>query len=285
MKNDRSKAKNNWQFIMLLVSSFHYALCIVHYALILRMRYFIRLAYKGTNYCGWQVQPNANTVQAELEKALTLLLGKTIEVVGCGRTDTGVHASDYYAHFDYNQQIDTAHLLYRLNKFLPNDIGIKDIFRVNEEAHARFSATAREYKYYISKIKDPFTQGQSWFYYGKLDVDLMNEAAGFLLTINDFKAFSRGNTDVKTTLCNVTYARWEELENKLVFTIVANRFLRNMVRAVVGTLAEVGRGKISIEEFKQIANSLDRKEAGESAPAEGLFLNRIEYPKEVTCQL
>lgn len=246
-----------------------------------KMRYFIRLAYKGTAYCGWQVQPNANTVQAELEKALSLLLGETIEVVGCGRTDTGVHAADYYAHFNYNQEIDTGHLLYRLNKFLPNDIGIKELFKVNEDAHARFSATAREYKYYVSKIKDPFAEGQSWHYHGKLDVALMNEAAAYLLTIDDFKAFSRGNTDVKTTLCNVTHAHWEEQGHILIFTIVANRFLRNMVRAVVGTLTDVGRGKMSIEEFKQIANSLDRKEAGESAPAEGLFLNRIEYPKEI----
>lgn len=246
------------------------------------MRYFIRLAYKGTNYCGWQVQPNANTVQAELNKALSLLLNEDIETLGCGRTDTGVHAADFFAHFDSAHDIDAPRLVYRLNKFLPHDIGIKEIFRVNDEAHARFSATAREYKYYIDRTKSPFTEGLAWYYYADIDVDLMNEAAAYLLTVDDFKAFSRGDTDVKTTLCNVTYAKWDEVNGQLVFTIVANRFLRNMVRAVVGTLVDVGRQKITIGEFKQIVESQNRSLAGDSAPAEGLFLNRIDYPKEIT---
>ena len=245
------------------------------------MRYFIRLAYKGTNYCGWQVQLNANTVQAELDKALSLLLSGKIETLGCGRTDTGVHAADFFAHFDCEKEIDAAQLVYKLNKLLPNDIVIKEIRPVKDDAHARFDATAREYKYYVTRSKNPFTQGMAWYYFADLNVAAMNEAAAYLLTIEDFKAFSKAHTDVKTTLCKVTVAQWTEENGQLVFTIAANRFLRNMVRAIVGTLTDVGRGKITLEEFKQIAQSLDRKEAGESAPAEGLFLTRIDYPEEI----
>lgn len=245
-------------------------------------RYFIRLAYKGTNYNGWQVQPNAPTVQAELEKSLSLIIRKEIEIVGCGRTDTGVHASDYYAHFDFEQGIpDTAELVYKLNKFISPDIAIKEIVEVNPEAHARFSATQRVYEYKIVKQKNPFTQGLAYYYFGNLDIDAMNKAAAILLDIKDFKAFSKAHTDVKTTLCDVTLAQWEEKDDILVFTISANRFLRNMVRAVVGTLLEVGRGKLSMEDFKEVVSSLERSEAGDSAPAEGLYLSKIIYPQSV----
>lgn len=245
-------------------------------------RYFIRLAYNGSNYNGWQVQPNAPTVQAELEKALSLIIRKETEIVGCGRTDTGVHASDYYAHFDFEQGIhDTAELVYKLNKFLSPDIAIKEIAEVNADAHARFSATQRVYEYKIVRQKNPFTQGLAYYYFGNLDIDAMNKAAALLLTVKDFKAFSKAHTDVKTTLCDVTLAQWEVKGNVLVFTISANRFLRNMVRAVVGTLLEVGRGKLTIDGFTQIINSLERSEAGDSAPAEGLYLSKIIYPQSV----
>ncbi|UPT66094.1 MAG: tRNA pseudouridine(38-40) synthase TruA [Sphingobacteriales bacterium JAD_PAG50586_3] len=245
-------------------------------------RYFIRLAYKGTNYNGWQVQPNAPTVQAELEKALSLILRQQIEVVGCGRTDTGVHASDYYAHFDVEVGIaDTAELVYKLNKFISPDIAIRDIAEVNASAHARFDATQRVYEYKIVKHKNPFTQGLAYYYFGSLDIDAMNKAAALLLDVKDFKAFSKAHTDVKTTLCNVILAKWEDKDDVLVFTIAANRFLRNMVRAVVGTLLEVGRGKMTIDEFMQVVNSLERSSAGDSAPAEGLYLSKIIYPQTV----
>lgn len=245
-------------------------------------RYFIRLAYNGSNYNGWQVQPNAPTVQAELEKALSLIIRKETEIVGCGRTDTGVHASDYYAHFDFEQGIgDTAELVYKLNKFLSPDIAIKEIAEVNADAHARFSATQRVYEYKIVRQKNPFTQGLAYYYFGNLDIDAMNKAAVLLLTVKDFKAFSKAHTDVKTTLCDVTFAQWEVKGDVLVFTISANRFLRNMVRAVVGTLLEVGRGKLTIDGFTQIINSLERSEAGDSAPAEGLYLSKIIYPQSV----
>jgi len=245
-------------------------------------RYFIRLAYNGSNYNGWQVQPNAPTVQAELEKALSLIIRKETEIVGCGRTDTGVHASDYYAHFDFEKGIDdTAELVYKLNKFLSPDIAIKEIAEVNADAHARFSATQRVYEYKIVRQKNPFTQGLAYYYFGNLDIDAMNKAAALLLTVKDFKAFSKAHTDVKTTLCDVTFAQWEVKGDVLVFTISANRFLRNMVRAVVGTLLEVGRGKLTIDGFTQIINSLERSEAGDSAPAEGLYLSKIIYPQSV----
>lgn len=244
-------------------------------------RYFIRLAYNGACYAGWQVQPNAHTVQAELEKVLGYFF-TTPGITGCGRTDTGVHASDYYAHIDVGQQIeDIQQTIYKLNKVLPPDISIKEIAEVTADAHARFSATERVYEYKIERIKNPFTQGLAWYYHGPLDVEAMNIAAAYLLEIEDFKAFSRGDTDVKTTLCNVTKAEWREEGNTLVFTIAANRFLRNMVRAVVGTLVDVGRGKITLDDFKQVAQSLDRGEAGDSAPAQGLYLCEIKYPETI----
>lgn len=245
-------------------------------------RYFIRLAYNGTNYKGWQVQPGTLTVQSELEKALSLILRAEVEIVGCGRTDTGVHASDYYAHFDLAAAIkDTADLVYKLNKFLPPAIAIKEIFEVADTAHARFDASQRVYEYKVVRQKNPFTQNLAYYFHGDLDVDAMNAAAAILLGNKDFKAFSKTHTDVKTTMCNVTFAQWEVRGDVLVFTIAANRFLRNMVRAIVGTLIEVGRGKRSFDEFSDVINSLERSEAGDSAPAEGLYLAKITYPSTI----
>jgi tRNA pseudouridine38-40 synthase len=245
-------------------------------------RYFIRLAYNGNNYNGWQVQPNAPTVQAEVEKALSVILRVETEVVGCGRTDTGVHASDYYAHLDLETAIvNPADLVYKLNKLLPHAIAIKGITEVNADAHARFDAIKRVYEYKIVRHKNPFTQGLAYYYTGDLDIDLMNKAAALLLNVKDFKAFSKAHTDVKTTLCDVTQAEWEVRGDVLVFIITANRFLRNMVRAIVGTLLNVGRGKMSMAEFEQAIASLERSEAGDSAPAEGLYLAEIIYPSTI----
>lgn len=245
-------------------------------------RYFIRIAYNGTNYCGWQVQPNGPTVQAELDRVLSLLLQVKVDTLGCGRTDTGVHAADFYAHFDLEAPIDeNRQLVYRLNKVIAHDIAVKEIRRVVDSAHARFDAIEREYEYHITKHKDPFKQNMAYFYFGDLNIEAMNTAAAELMKMRDFKAFSKAHTDVKTTLCAVTKAQWVNSESGLVFTITANRFLRNMVRAIVGTLLNVGRGKITIEEFITIANSLDRSEAGDSAPAEGLFLTRVIYPADI----
>jgi tRNA pseudouridine38-40 synthase len=245
-------------------------------------RYFIRLAYNGNNYNGWQVQPNAPTVQAEVEKALSIILRVETEVVGCGRTDTGVHASDYYAHFDLETAIaNSADMVYKLNKLLPQAIAIKSITEVNADAHARFDAIKRMYEYKIVRHKSPFTQGLAYYYTGNLDLELMNNAAALLLAVKDFKAFSKAHTDVKTTLCDVTLAEWEVRGDVLVFTITANRFLRNMVRAIVGTLLNVGRGKMSMAEFEQAIASLERSEVGDSAPAEGLYLAEIIYPSTI----
>lgn len=242
-------------------------------------RYFIRLAYNGTNYKGWQLQPGMPTVQADIENAMSLILRQKTEVVGCGRTDTGVHASDYYAHFNTETVIaDIADLAYKLNKLLTKDIAVKAILPVLDDAHARFDAIERKYEYKIVRAKNPFTQNLAYFYHGILDISQMNQAAALLLNTDDFNAFCKTHTDVKTTICNVTQAYWEERGDVLVFTITANRFLRNMVRAIVGTLLDVGRGKLSVNDFQDIINSKNRSEARDSAPAEGLYLAEIKYP-------
>ncbi len=241
-------------------------------------RYFIQLSYRGTNFHGWQIQPNATTVQETLEKAFSLLLQEEIKITGCGRTDTGVHAKQFFAHFDCNQisfQLDN--LTYKLNALLPKDIAIQQIFLVNEEAHTRFDATERTYKYYISKVKSPFRYEESYFYPFPLNVTAMNTAASKLLDYEDFTSFSKLHTDVKTNNCTITEAYWEETDEQLIFTITADRFLRNMVRAIVGTLLEVGKGKCSVEQFCEIIEAKDRGKAGSSAPSEGLFLHRIVY--------
>ncbi len=243
-------------------------------------RYFIEIAYLGTNYSGWQVQPNANTVQAELEKALSTLLREKITTTGAGRTDTGVHASFFVAHFDSHQKNLNWNqsLLASLNEILPKDIAVKEIVAVIPDAHARFSALSRTYEYRITRHKDPYCLETSWYYKGELNLNSMKKAAGKLVDFNDFTSFSKLGSDVKTNNCKVFFALWEAQETQLVFSIRADRFLRNMVRALVGTLIDVGREKISIPNFIDIINSKDRSKAGTSAPPQGLFLTNIEYP-------
>ena len=245
------------------------------------LRYFIEIAYNGKNYHGWQVQPNAITVQEVLDNTLSTLLRKEIKVTGAGRTDAGVHAKQMFAHFDYEEINDFSSFIFRINSFLPKDISIQDIFEVNEEAHTRFDASRREYEYVISLQKNPFSEGISYLIHQKPDVSLMNEAAKILLNYKDFQCFSRTNTDVKTYYCSINEAYWKEENSQLIFTISADRFLRNMVRAIVGTLLNIGFGKTSLQDFHEIIKSKDRTKAGASAPAHGLFLTKIEYPKSI----
>ncbi len=249
-------------------------------------RYFIQLAYNGANYNGWQEQDNTpHTVQQVLREKLSLILGEAIEVTGCGRTDTGVHAKDYYAHFDTTKpavHLPDSNVLYKLNKVLPHDIAIKRIRQAKPEANARFDALWRSYGYYIHRHKDPFLTDRSLYVFGELDIDRMNQAAAHLLTVSDFTSFSKVNTQTFTNNCTVTEARWEKLnENEYVFCITANRFLRNMVRAIVGTLLETGKGKQSMEQFKKICESKNRSEAGMSAPGHALYLTHIHYPETI----
>lgn len=241
-------------------------------------RYFIHLAYNGANYNGWQTQPGLPTVQETLEKALSTLLRQPIAVVGCGRTDTGVHASDFYAHFDLKDFKDPKELTFKLNSFLPPDIAIFAIFPVADNAHARFDATARTYQYHVSDRRLPFRQGQYCRIYFKPDLDKMNEAARVLMEYEDFTSFAKLHTQVKTNICHLTEARWDRVGEEWIFTIRSNRFLRNMVRSVTGTLLDVGRGKLSIEGLREIIEKKDRCAAGVSMPACGLFLTKVDYP-------
>ena len=244
------------------------------------MRYFIYLSYDGTNYHGWQIQPNANTIQAELMRGISTLLRQDIEVVGAGRTDTGVNASMMVAHFDtevFLSNADLVELVRRLNRLLPPDIAIQRIVPVKEDAHARFSATARTYQYHVSSTKDPFNRHYTYRCPFPLDYDKMNEAAARLFDYTDFTSFSKLHTDTKTNNCRIMYARWENG----IFTIKADRFLRNMVRAIVGTLMEVGRGAITIDDFCKIIEKKDRCAAGSSMPGNALFLTDIEYPEDI----
>lgn len=242
------------------------------------MRYFIKLAYNGSLYHGWQIQPNAASVQETLNKALTVLLHSNISLMGAGRTDTGVHAREMYAHFDFETVFDIPKLIHKLNSYLPKDIVIYTIFQVNEEAHCRFDATKRTYEYHIHLFKDAFLHEQSWYVNQSLDIDLMNEAAQLLLNYTDFQCFSKVNTDVNTFDCSIYEAYWKKEDNKLIFTISANRFLRNMVRAIVGTLVNIGLHKINVADFIRIIESKNREKAGFSVPAHGLYLTKIVYP-------
>lgn len=243
------------------------------------MRYFIELSYNGKAYHGWQNQPNAITVQEVLEEALSTLLKKPITIVGAGRTDAGVHAKQMFAHFDYETKLEVEELKYKLNSFLPKDIAVHNIHEMHEEAHARFDATSRSYIYRISLTKDVFNYDYAYYFKLPLNIDLMNKACKVLFEYADFKCFSRSNTDVKTYNCNIMQAEWKVKDNELVFLIRADRFLRNMVRAVVGTMIAVGLGKTSLEEFHEIIRSGDRTKAGASAPGHALYLSKIEYPK------
>ncbi len=241
-------------------------------------RYAIQLSYNGGRYFGWQRQPKDISVQEVLEKAFSTILREEIAIIGAGRTDTGVHASFYIAHFDTENEItDTVQFAYKLNRFLPADIAIQKIRKVDNEFHARFSAVSRTYKYFISTVKNPFSTDTRFQYTVPLNVDLMNEAAKTLFEFTDFTSFSKLHTDVKTNNSKIYQAEWERQGDQLVFTIKADRFLRNMVRAIVGTLLEVGKGKISTEEFAEIIERKDRGEAGTSVPPQGLFLVDIEY--------
>lgn len=241
-------------------------------------RYFIHLSYDGTNYHGWQVQPNGSSVQAELQRALSTLLRQPIEIVGAGRTDAGVHARKMVAHFDVEELLDLKQTAYRMNRILPRDIAVEKIEKVGDDMHARFSATSRTYHYYIHTHKDPFCRVYSCETHYDLDFDAMNEAARFLLTQDDFASFCKTGADVKTTICHVTHAQWHQTSpTTWYFEITANRFLRNMVRAVVGTLIDVGRHRIDLEDFKQIVENKTRTAAGESMPGHALFLEDVSY--------
>lgn len=242
-------------------------------------RYFITFSYDGTNYHGWQVQPNANTVQQELQHALSLVLRKNMEVVGAGRTDTGVHARNMAAHFDWEgDEIDYKQTVYRLNRILPRDIAVHAVFKVADDMHARFSAVSRTYHYYIHTQKDPFERHFSLQINYPLDFTKMNEAAQHFLAHKDYAAFCKAGGDNRTTICHVTEAQWIQTSPATwYFKITANRFLRNMVRAVVGTLIDVGRGKITMEQFLDILHHGTRNDAGESMPGNALFLEKVEY--------
>lgn len=244
------------------------------------MRYFIKLAYNGKNYFGWQIQPNQISIQETLEKSISTLLRTEIKLTGAGRTDTGVHAKTMFAHFDFEENLPTD-LTHRLNQFLPKDISIHEIIKVKNNAHARFDALSRTYHYFISFGKDPFIQDFSWQIYHPINIEKMNQATKFLLGERDFSSFAKIHTDVKTHICEVKSAKWYKTESMFRFEITANRFLRNMVRAIVGTLIEVGKDKISLEEFKEVIEKRDRKFAAGSAPAQGLFLTEVEYPKSI----
>lgn len=245
------------------------------------MRYFIELSYNGKAYHGWQNQPNAITVQEVIENALSKLLNEKISIVGAGRTDTGVHAKQMFAHFNYAHDFDREQLVYKLNAFLPKDIVIQKIFQVNHEAHARFDALSRTYVYKISAIKNAFTFDSVYFFRPQLDINKLNEGSKLLFNYNNFKCFSRSNTDVKTYHCDIMKAEWDIKNDELIFTIKADRFLRNMVRAIVGTLIEIGLGKMTMDQLKEIIESQNRTNAGASAPAYALYLDQIEYPQAI----
>ena len=240
-------------------------------------RYFIYLQYDGTDYHGWQIQPNGNSVQAELQRVLTTLLRTETAVTGAGRTDAGVHARRMVAHFDGEDGIDTDQLAYRMNRMLPHDIAIDRIEPVDSDMHARFSAKSRTYHYYIHQRKAPFLRKYSCEIHYPLDFEMMNQAASHLLQVEDFGAFCKAGSDVKTTLCHVTEAYFSKGEDGVVFVITANRFLRNMVRAVVGTLIEVGRHRMTLDEFDEVVRSGNRTSAGESMPGNALFLWDVGY--------
>lgn len=249
-----------------------------------RVRYFITISFSGGRYHGWQVQPNGISVQETLSRALSTLLREEVVVTGAGRTDAGVHARMMVAHFDSSAPVDGGQLVYKLNKLLPRDIAVSAVEPVADDMHARFSATARTYHYYVHTRKDAFLEGRSWMVTFPLDFERMNEAAAVLAEYEDFTSFSKVDTDAKTNLCRITEARWSRVkfsETDTVpvwcFTVTSNRFLRNMVRAIVGTLVEVGRGRMTVEDFRQVIERRDRCQAGESVPACGLYLWDIRY--------
>jgi len=244
------------------------------------LRYFIELSYDGTPFVGWQRQPAGDSVQSCLEDALSILFRKPLSIVGAGRTDAGVHAVQLFAHVDIDDHIDKD-LTFRLNKLLPKEIAVRNIIPVTQDAHARFDAVSRSYRYNLTTQKNPFLQKRSYHFAKPLDVELMNQAAKILIDHKDFKCFSKSKTDVKTYICDIQHAHWQQDGSELGFFIQANRFLRNMVRAIVGTLIAVGLRKISISDFEAILASRDRSQAGYSVPAHGLYLEKVSYPKHI----
>ena len=242
------------------------------------MRFFIELSYKGTNYHGWQVQLNAASVQSEINKALSTIFNTKIEVTGAGRTDTGVHAKQMFAHFDFLEAFEKEKIISKLNGVLPKDIAIHNIYKVNENANCRFDAISRTYQYHLVQQKNSFKQ-DAYLVHKKLNLTTMNKACALLLGQKDFTSFSKANTQTYTNNCNVMFAKWEQKQDELIFSIKADRFLRNMVRAIVGTLLDVGKGKINPEQVKEIIAKKDRGEAGTSVPAQALFLTKVEYPE------
>ncbi|HEY5688484.1 MAG TPA: tRNA pseudouridine(38-40) synthase TruA [Yeosuana sp.] len=245
------------------------------------MRYFIELSYNGKDYHGWQNQPNDISVQEVIENALFLILKEKIAIVGAGRTDTGVHALQMFAHFDTDIVFNEDELVFKLNSFLPKDVAIYKIFRVKTEAHARFDATSRTYRYRIALRKNAFNFENAYFLSNALDVDKMNNATKILFQYKDFQCFSKSNTDVKTYNCTIMKAHWYIENDELHFVIKADRFLRNMVRAIVGTMINIGMGKMEVEELHNVINSKSRSEAGYSVPAHALYLIEVEYPEDI----
>ncbi|MEZ4802243.1 MAG: tRNA pseudouridine(38-40) synthase TruA [Gelidibacter sp.] len=245
------------------------------------MRYFIEFSYNGKEYHGWQNQPNAISVQQVLEAALTKLLRAQIAVMGAGRTDAGVHASQMFAHFEIDESFDVESIVFKLNCFLPKDIAIHSIHPVTDKAHARFNAVSRTYQYKIATKKNVFTSDFAYHVYFPLDIEKMNEACKILFQYNDFQCFSKSNTDVKTYHCSIKEAIWKLENEELIFSITADRFLRNMVRAIVGTMLEIGLGKMEVKRLHDIILSKDRSEAGYSVPAQGLYLTKIVYPETI----
>ena len=244
------------------------------------MRFFIKFSYDGTNYHGWQIQPNANSVQEEINIALSTILNTNIKVVGAGRTDAGVHADQMYAHFDFDAEIRFLELTNRLNSFLSDNIAVNEIFRVCDKANSRFDALSRTYRYKIIKTKSPFHR-HAYLFKKDLNLDMMNSACLFLLGKRDFTSFSKVKTQTYTNDCTVIDAKWEEINNEIVFTIKADRFLRNMVRAIVGTLIEVGIGKINPDNIDEIIDAKDRCRSGVSVPAHALSLIKVTYPENI----
>ena len=244
-------------------------------------RYFIELSYNGTNYHGWQIQKNATGVQQLLNKALSLKTGGDIETTGSGRTDKGVHALQQFAHFDIEKKINEKQLAFQLNRVLPNDIVVRDIYEVNSDAHARYDAINRSYLYKINQIKDPFLINTSYYRRGDLDLKRMNQAAGLLMGKQDFESFSKVKTDVNHFICTISKSEWAQMGDQVYYSVTADRFLRGMVRTFVGTMLDIGTGKINLEDLKKIITSLDRKKAGRAVPAHGLFLTEVKYPPEI----
>ena len=246
------------------------------------MRFFLEIAYRGTHYHGWQRQPNAETVQQVIENSLSIILNKTVAIMGAGRTDTGVHAKQMFAHFDTDQKLENADdFVFKMNALLPKDIVIKNLVRVSDSAHCRFDAIYRTYEYWVYEAKNPFLESFAYRLKSNVDYHVMNQTAQLLLEHNNFKCFSKSNTDVSTFECDITKAGWKPHEEYSVFTITANRFLRNMVRAVVGTLLEIGQGKRPVSHFLEVLKSQDRSNAGFSVPAHGLYLTEVGYPNEL----